>query len=399
MVCLMPRTADWKQASSWSTRAWTYQEERLSKRLLFFSDAQVSLHCGHMCFCEDLQVLEGISQDSTGCRLFQHENTLHPSNGFGLYTYEVREFTKKLLSFEGDRLDAFSGVAQHLEKRLGASFLFGMPRSFLPIALLWQYGHGPWRTRDVSGNHHFPSWSWAGWAGEAWYFFCDEPYLVLDRIDWLEHTTVTLAQPPVLLQAPFSNPDMRYLKFYAWAVIFRLEHRQDISISWEYAFGSNVNPGPDCHYSTKVLDGEGRIAGGVDMRHLIEVEGVREGMYELIVLSRTCLPGQWTRTRGPPLDPVPKPQPRDDIADAGRSGPMWTEFDAFRRTMSSFAQSRFLKTDLFDILCYSAFKPWPLYNVMVIKRIGNVAYRVAVGKVHIDAIWAAKPVRRFICLG
>jgi hypothetical protein len=344
-------------------------------------------------------VIEGVTEDSTGCRLFQYENTLNPPGSFSSYAIEVSVFTGKLLSFEQDRLDAFSGVAQCLEKRLGSTFSFGMPCAFLPTALLWQYGHGRRRNRDISRNHHFPSWSWAGCTGAAWYFFCDEPFLILDRVDWLEHTELPLMRPQLWLQTLFSNSDTQSLKFYAWTAIFRLEHRQTISISWEYAYAGNTNPGPDCHYSTDIIDSQGCVAGGVDMRHLIELEGRRDGEYELVVLSRTVLPGQWTRTQRGSLDcMLNKPQFRDDIGDAGRTWRQWEECLVFHQSMSEFAESRFRKTGLFDIARYSEFKPWPLYNVMVIKHIDNGAERVAIGKVHIDAFWAARPVRRLVVL-
>jgi Heterokaryon incompatibility protein (HET) len=39
--------------SQWSTRAWTYQEEALSRRKLFFTDVQLYFQCSYSVFCED----------------------------------------------------------------------------------------------------------------------------------------------------------------------------------------------------------------------------------------------------------------------------------------------------------------------------------------------------------
>lgn len=273
-------------------------------------------------------------------------------------------------------------------------------RSF-PLRLLWQYGYDQWSRREVSRNHDFPSWSWAGWTGKAWYFFCDKPDLILNRVDWLGSMAATLTQPQGLAQAPVSNSGPRLLKFRAWTVTFRLERQQEVGISWEAAYHSNIDPGSACHYSTKILDSERHVAGGVDMRHLIDLEDIPDGDYELIVLSRTVLPGQWIRTDGQPSVPSYTPKPDEDRSDAAPSSSLSAtsaEMDTLFRTMSSVARMRFLNTRLCDISRYNVFKPWPLYNVMVIKRIDNIAYRVAIGKIHIDAIWAAQPVKRLICL-
>jgi hypothetical protein len=44
------------------------------------------------------------------------------------------------------------------------------------------------------------------------------------------------------------------------------------------------------------------------------------------------------------------------------------------------------------------YKPWPLYNVMLIRREKDVAYRVAVGLMHVTAFVQAQPVKKLITL-
>ena len=39
----------------------------------------------------------------------------------------------------------------------------------------------------------------------------------------------------------------------------------------------------------------------------------------------------------------------------------------------------------FDPRYYSKQKPWPLYEVLLIERQGDVAYRIGIGYVHVDA--------------
>src|SRR5436305_4765449 len=40
----------------WSTRGWTYQERRLSRRILCFSETQVSFECQYDFYCEDTHI-------------------------------------------------------------------------------------------------------------------------------------------------------------------------------------------------------------------------------------------------------------------------------------------------------------------------------------------------------
>ena len=52
----------------------------------------------------------------------------------------------------------------------------------------------------------------------------------------------------------------------------------------------------------------------------------------------------------------------------------------------------------FDTRLYDASMPWGLFNVMMIERVDGVAYRVAVGRIHVAAFMEAKPVEREIVL-
>jgi hypothetical protein len=48
---------------------------------------------------------------------------------------------------------------------------------------------------------------------------------------------------------------------------------------------------------------------------------------------------------------------------------------------------------------YDSKKFRALCNVMMIERKGNIAYRLAIGQVHTDALWEAKPQRKTVILG
>lgn len=52
----------------------------------------------------------------------------------------------------------------------------------------------------------------------------------------------------------------------------------------------------------------------------------------------------------------------------------------------------------FDHIRYNRHKPWPLYNVMMIRWDNGVASRIALGTMHVTAFVQAKPVMKVISL-
>ena len=52
----------------------------------------------------------------------------------------------------------------------------------------------------------------------------------------------------------------------------------------------------------------------------------------------------------------------------------------------------------FDLRRYDKHKPWCIYNVMMVEWKGEVASRVGLGTVHIDAFYQAQPEERLVIL-
>ena len=61
-------------------------------------------------------------------------------------------------------------------------------------------------------------------------------------------------------------------------------------------------------------------------------------------------------------------------------------------------ESELDETAHFDTRLYDATMPWGLFNVMMIERIDGVAYRLAIGRIHVAAFMEARPVEREIFL-
>jgi hypothetical protein len=147
------------------TRAWAYQERLLAPRILYFGE-ELSWECRTTSACECSGRSYGIKQD--------HSLSLLP----GFSTEElylqwqnmVKEFTWLQLSFEEDRLPAFSGLAQQYQQRLKSEYLAGLWRENLVADLMWfaypNRGNEAQRYSTKKPKKWLaPSWSWASIEG------------------------------------------------------------------------------------------------------------------------------------------------------------------------------------------------------------------------------------------
>ncbi|KAI1080752.1 heterokaryon incompatibility protein-domain-containing protein [Whalleya microplaca] len=183
----------------WETRAWTFQEKLLSKRLLIFSQGHVYFHCRHGVHMEDMTAKEA----GTGPRqiswlsLPEDEVTslkssidrdvngalhIRRSPAFEQYADLIAQYTSRYLSFSNDILNAIMGLITILDgSRLrnsnrdpGGETLYGLPTEFLDLGILWQPAAGKdvrlrrrilvdQNQKPLEDKHQMPSWSWAAW--------------------------------------------------------------------------------------------------------------------------------------------------------------------------------------------------------------------------------------------
>lgn len=170
------------ESSRWNTRAWTYQEARLSRRCLFFSEYQVYFVCKEDTWSEAVRfgpsrshLTRLLNSHSLGATLFGYSSTAPPG-----YFYDRLQYSKRNLSFERDILDGFRGVLQR------SSFVtyWGIPITLpnsgidpnvgLALGFLWM--RRPRRSisphlrtaqrKQISRRHGFPTWSWTSLVAE-----------------------------------------------------------------------------------------------------------------------------------------------------------------------------------------------------------------------------------------
>lgn len=152
------------------------------------------------------------TEDETG-----NKNTPpNPDQMFREYAATVEGFTPRSLTKQADILNAYQGIMNHFEARMGgAGFKYGLPLAAFDAALLWKDGrdwdfrrsdwsnewHVAGNSRGYTYTHHpeqrewygrglreqlgnsfvrsseiyedcdeFPTWSWCGWKGPVSYF-------------------------------------------------------------------------------------------------------------------------------------------------------------------------------------------------------------------------------------
>ena len=178
--------------SAWNTRAWTFQERLLSRRLIVFTHGQMIWHCRKTICREDMSVEDsgipykplswlslrprylGVDTGTTwidgSTETTRHGSTrLVRSATFGEYAKMIEQYTHRHMSYQSDVLNAAAGLLHIFSLCFKCGNLYGLPETHLDIALLWR------PTQPLQRRQGFPSWSWAGWKGRVAY---DEPFKI-----------------------------------------------------------------------------------------------------------------------------------------------------------------------------------------------------------------------------
>lgn len=160
----------------WISRAWTFQETILSKRLLIILKERVLLACEHALFSEG----EDIAAPIVHPRYEFFHKKMERRTSLEVYEHCVYSYSRMALTYSTDILRAFDGILSRLRYYLRSRFIFGLPETELESALAWRGGDTndcaneirlPLRRRinATTGEDYCPSWSWAGWLGGVHY--------------------------------------------------------------------------------------------------------------------------------------------------------------------------------------------------------------------------------------
>ncbi|KAK0634183.1 hypothetical protein B0T14DRAFT_561698 [Immersiella caudata] len=172
-----PETS-WAVASSrWDTRGWTFQERKLSRRMLLVDATESYLCCARGTFWEGDSRVEldietaGRSTEDGEDKMDMIEEGLYNlgeeggEETFGAYAWLVEGYSVRQLTFRSDVVNAFMGVGNILAARMGSGMLWGVLERWLMMGLLWRGRCAEGR----DGDGVVPSWSWAAWEGKVDY--------------------------------------------------------------------------------------------------------------------------------------------------------------------------------------------------------------------------------------
>ncbi|GIZ44552.1 hypothetical protein CKM354_000774700 [Cercospora kikuchii] len=160
--------------SHWATRAWTYQEQIMSRRQLVFFQQQVAFVCQQETFTED-HISGDYLLDPTGqvAAARQNDGALATDRTTIDTSYHhdgvVGDYTQRRMSDCTDVLNAINGLLRIITKANGEKFLCGLPMSRLVTDWLVWRPTGYSERRCSMDLPFLPSWTWAGWIGHVVY--------------------------------------------------------------------------------------------------------------------------------------------------------------------------------------------------------------------------------------
>ncbi|KFY24758.1 hypothetical protein V491_02032 [Pseudogymnoascus sp. VKM F-3775] len=407
-------------ASRWESRAWTFQERILSRRLLYFTEAQTYFQC-RLCVCyEDIYGEHSkSSRTSSGAvnpldrEVWATDAAYSPA--FNIYEGLVKSYCGRQLSYQSDILSAFSGIMSALQERHGWKFTSALPEQIFGLALLWRpmtSSRPRFRCKlDEAGSSFdkFPSWCWSAWEGDIYWdpwrtnsyaandirFKTEvENFEVKDETGWrkinpnIELENFTLKDQPLTTSKPLlslreevtmrdhgipegSLPDVPVIRFWAEAielgslyVSFEKKLPEDSSytvssMSWIETFNKMWIYDIENHHC-------GTLSGREPSQDNLSDDISK---HELILLSR-CY--------------------QDVVTDAD----IETSLD---RLPTEYPQSQEYYQAAFDTSRYVPTMDWAL-NVMLVERREGYYIRMAVGQIHSDAWEKAGPCKKLVRL-
>jgi hypothetical protein len=153
-------------------RAWTLQEDLLSPRMLFYGDFELVWVCR-----TDVRTISGIQAEiceDGETELARLRQIFTDSDELGASTFDlkhgdeermarwedlIREYSRRKLSREDDKLPALAGLAAKFESLVRAEYLAGLWSCWLPMHLLWKVA-GSSGSGSTQSNWRAPTWSW-----------------------------------------------------------------------------------------------------------------------------------------------------------------------------------------------------------------------------------------------
>ncbi|KAF4969171.1 hypothetical protein FSARC_3547 [Fusarium sarcochroum] len=150
------------KTSVYNSRAWTFQEQVLSRRVLYFIDDKIFYRCRaaehaeH--FADVLSQNQGVGS-SLGSLLPEAILMTDPIFDFSTMLFY---YTKRALTNQNDALRAYAGITRRFAEVMKCHFFQGLPTVMFDRFIIFHAEHTALHRRSS-----FPSYSWTGWRGPS----------------------------------------------------------------------------------------------------------------------------------------------------------------------------------------------------------------------------------------
>ncbi|KAI1027142.1 hypothetical protein LB504_007924 [Fusarium proliferatum] len=145
--------------SVYHSRAWTFQEQVLSRRVLYFIDNKVFYRCRAAEHAEHF--VDNLSQtfvESTSRFLLPSAVLIkNPVSDLSMMLFY---YTKRFLTNQDDTPRAMAGIIRRISELMKCKFLEGLPSAMLDLFIIFYA-----RDTILHRRSTFPSYSWTGWRG------------------------------------------------------------------------------------------------------------------------------------------------------------------------------------------------------------------------------------------
>ncbi|KAH6981686.1 heterokaryon incompatibility protein-domain-containing protein [Ilyonectria sp. MPI-CAGE-AT-0026] len=146
--------------SVYDSRAWTFQERVLSRRIIYFIDDKIFFRCRAAEHAEHFtDILSQNSEVGATIGSLLPEAILMTNPVFDFATM-LFYYTKRALTSQNDAPRAMAGIIRRFTEAMKCQFFQGLPTALFDLFVVF-HAHGTILHRRPS----FPSYSWIGWRG------------------------------------------------------------------------------------------------------------------------------------------------------------------------------------------------------------------------------------------
>ncbi|CAN9341952.1 unnamed protein product [Alternaria sp. RS040] len=143
------------QGSPLSQRAWTYQEQVLSSRILYFAESQLYWECDHCRLSEDNSPQAHAEREYPVLTFSNSSTTESTENNW--FRSAVQTYSERQLTYQRDKLTAISAVAKATYLIRRVAYVAGLWEDSIIRGLGWYRSSPGKKDKEVP----CPSWSWA----------------------------------------------------------------------------------------------------------------------------------------------------------------------------------------------------------------------------------------------